>query len=66
MIVEGERELRRCPFCGSLPRYWQWNYGTIIECRCKDHIVQCQGKTLEEAVEAWERRADDMAERKEE
>lgn len=55
---DGKRELKRCPICGSLPRYWQWNHGAIVECWCKDHRIQCEGKTLEEAVEAWERRAD--------
>lgn len=57
-MSEIKRELKRCPICGSLPRYWQWNHGAIVECWCKDHRIQCEGKTLEQAIEAWERRAD--------
>lgn len=58
MTEEAKRELKRCPFCGSLPTYWEWNYGAIVECWCADHRVQCEGKTLEEAIKAWERRTE--------
>lgn len=49
-------KLKPCPFCGSKPRFWQWNYGAIVECWCIDHRIQCEAKTLEEAVKAWNRR----------
>ena len=58
MTEEAKRELKRCPVCGNLPRYWEWNYGAIVECWCADHRVQCEGKTLEEAIKAWERRTE--------
>ena len=49
-------KLKPCPFCGSKPRFWRWNYGAIVECWCIDHRIQCEAKTLEEAVKAWNRR----------
>ena len=61
-MSEIKRELKRCPICGSLPRYWEWNYGAIVECWCQDHRIQCEGKTLEEAIKAWERRYDEEQE----
>lgn len=52
-----EVKLKPCPICGSKPRKWQFNKGAIIECYCIDHRVSCEAKTLEDAIEAWNRRA---------
>ena len=49
-------KLKRCPFCGKQPRYWEWNYGAMVECFQDDHRIQCEAKTLEDAVEAWNKR----------
>ena len=51
-------KLKPCPICGSEPRKWQFNKGAIIECHCIDHRVSCEAKTLEEAIGAWNRRAE--------
>lgn len=50
--------LKSCPICGSEPRKWVFNNGAIIECHCIDHRVSCEAKTLEDAIKAWNRRAE--------
>jgi hypothetical protein len=52
-------ELKPCPFCGKQPTYWKWNYGAMVECHQEDHRVQCEAKTMDEAVGAWNQRAGD-------
>lgn len=47
-----------CPFCGSMPRAWQWNHGAMLECRKSDHIIQCESNTLDKAKERWNRRSE--------
>ena len=47
-----------CPYCGSMPRAWQWNHGAMLECRQSGHLVQCEGKTLDEAKERWNGRSE--------
>lgn len=51
-----EPKLKPCPFCGREPTYWHWNYGFMIECHQNDHRIQCEAKTQEEAIEAWNKR----------
>ena len=49
-------ELKPCPFCGS--RYVVSVYCWIVKCcRCGAHGAA--GQTRKEAIEAWNRRADD-------
>lgn len=57
MIIE-DLNVKPCPMCGSKPRTWNWNHGAMVECWCKDHHIQCEAKTLEEALKAWNRRTD--------
>ena len=37
-----DMELKPCPFCGAYPRIWDWNGGTIVECKKDDHRIQCE------------------------
>ena len=61
--VQSWPNLKPCPFCGSLARMWKWGAGhTVIECVNYDvdiHRVSIQGDTEAEAVDAWNRRAND-------
>ena len=52
-------ELKPCPFCGAKANMWSWNGGTRIDCSnwCSTHYIGLEGKTVEEATEAWNRRA---------
>lgn len=50
-------EVKPCPICGSQPRYWEWNFGAIVECWCEGHRIQCEAKTLGDAIGEWNRRA---------
>lgn len=63
-------ELRECPFCGQQPEkrehtYWTGMRNEImrVDLACGDtdfrgHRVYAGGKTLEEAAERWNRRAE--------
>lgn len=44
-------KVKRCPFCGKQPRYWEWNYGAMVECFQEDHRIQCEAKTLEGIID---------------
>ena len=53
-------ELKPCPFCGSKPFVWRTNHRTYIECpnlTAESHRIMMSGKSDEEAIEAWNRRA---------
>lgn len=61
--IEATPTLKSCPFCGAKAIMWKWGMGahTVIECANYDvdiHRVSVQGDTEAEAVEAWNRRAD--------
>lgn len=58
-------KLKPCPFCGGKADVWRTNYHVYIQCEnfCMDdrfeHLVQVSGDTEEQALEAWNRRAND-------
>lgn len=61
--IEATSSLKPCPFCGAKAIMWKWGMGahTVIERANYDvdiHRVSVQGDTEAEAVEAWNRRAD--------
>ena len=61
-------ELKRCPFCGALGRVRDMTIqeqGTVVNgnfykmCGCPNYCVEMFGFTEKEAIEKWNRRADD-------
>lgn len=52
-------EVKECPFCGKEPQYWSWDGGAIVRCYEHGHIVKCEADTLEEAIQAWNKRVDE-------
>ena len=55
-------ELKPCPFCGAEAHMWKWNYGVAIECKewnADTHQVCIKARREEDAIEAWNRRAND-------
>ena len=57
-------ELKHCPFCGAPAFSWEWNGGARVDCSGWDskdgqeHFVGVGGKTIKEAIERWNMRAD--------
>ena len=55
-----EVDLKRCPFCGGEAEVTLFLGNYIVACKgCPGSTFPCKGMTEEEAVEAWNRRADD-------
>lgn len=57
-------ELKSCPFCGGRAVKFATQYGNHIECEKYDpmfHRVQISALTENEAIEEWNRRADNVA-----
>lgn len=54
-------ELKPCPFCGNKALVWRTDHRTYIEC-CNystlTHQVCVSAETDKEAIEAWNRRAE--------
>ena len=60
--AEKQMELKPCPFCGADAHMWHWNYGVAIECKEYDpgtHQVCIKARRVDDAIEAWNRRAND-------
>ena len=54
-------ELKHCPFCGGEAEIIQNDHFTDISCKddeCRGFTYYLKFKTEEEAIEAWNRRAD--------
>ena len=59
--MDNEVKLKKCPFCGAEAFVWETNHRVFIECSkysANWHLIRVTGRTMEEAVEAWNRRAD--------
>ena len=54
-------EVKPCPFCGGEALLINMKYSKKIFVKCKDHCCEQDliYKTEEEAIEAWNRRAED-------
>ena len=55
-------KLKPCPFCGGTPLYFRrtrhGSYASVVCARVSgDHNIVVYGETLEQAREAWNRRA---------
>lgn len=60
--MDNEVKLKNCPFCGGEAFVWRTNHRVFIQCsnyNANSHLVQVRGRTMGEAIEAWNRRADD-------
>lgn len=59
-------ELKPCPFCGAAASAWEWNGGARVDCSkwradaysVYTHYVGIGARTMEEAIELWNRRAE--------
>jgi len=59
-------ELKPCPFCGAAASAWEWNGGARVDCSkwradaysVHTHYVGIGARTMEEAIELWNRRAE--------
>ena len=59
-------ELKPCPFCGAAASAWEWNGGARVDCSkwradaysVYTHYVGIGAGTMEEAIELWNRRAE--------
>ena len=60
-----EHKLKPCPFCGAPATAWEWNGGARVDCSAwrvtdgYEHYVGIGGKTMEEAIKKWNKRAND-------
>ena len=58
-------KLKPCPFCGAKAFMWKTNSHTYIQCDrftasdTAGHLVQVSERTEKDAIEAWNRRAND-------
>lgn len=54
-----DSKLKRCPFCGGTAEVTLFLGNYLVGCKCcPGAIFPCKGMTEKEAVEAWNRRAD--------
>lgn len=44
-----------CPICGRTPRTWEYSVSGKVSCWTEYHCVTCQGRTLAEATDKWNR-----------
>lgn len=64
MKIDKETGLKPCPMCGAPAKAWEWNLGARVDCSMwscsegQEHYVGVGGKTLEDAIAAWNRRYD--------
>ena len=56
-----EEKLKPCPFCGGEAFLWRTNHIVFIQCsnyNANSHLVEVRAKNDKDAIEAWNRRAD--------
>ena len=56
-------KLKPCPFCNGEAFMWHTNHRFFIECsnfNANSHIVEVRAETEQEAIEAWNRRIDNV------
>ena len=55
------QELKQCPFCGGEAEIVETEYAVDVSCKdgnCRGYTDYLNSKTKKEAIEAWNRRAE--------